>query len=213
MNFEPAYDRLPLATVPKRVGSFILDFCCCTFLGKLLESLLGINEQSGLGLVIFALVWGGNRVLVGGNNQGQSFGRWLLSLKTVDMMYGKSAGMAELLKRELLVFPFLALLLLASKSQTSAALFAVLPLIIDAAFAIADSQKIQTLHDKIGKTIVISTRRGFQIDQKLSKILSQISRIPRPNLPKRNMPQGNFDDYYNPRPAKTAKRRPRNPRY
>jgi len=212
MNFEPAYNRLPLAPIPLRIGSFALDFFSCAFIGKLIESLLGISEQSGLGLFVFALVWGGDRILVGGNNQGQTLGRWLLSIKTVDMQYGKSAGMAELFKRELIIYPFLVILLAASKSPTSAAIFAVLPLVIDAAFAIADSRKMQTLHDKLGKTIVIETRRGFQIDQKLAKVFKQIGKLPRPTLPKRDVSQGDFDDYYNARPPKTAKRRPRNRR-
>ncbi|AFY73318.1 hypothetical protein Syn7502_01215 [Synechococcus sp. PCC 7502] len=209
MYFEPAYNRLPLAPIGKRIGSFALDFFGCAFIGKLGESLLGINEQSGWGLVVFALVWGGDRVLFAGNNQGQSLGRWLLSLKTVDMQYGKSSGIAELFKRELVVYPFLAFVLAASKSPTSLALFAVLPLVIDAAFAIADSRKMQTLHDKLGKTIVIETRRGFQVDQKLSKLFRQLSKMPRPSFPKRNVSEGNFDDYFNPRPPKSFKRRPR----
>jgi uncharacterized RDD family membrane protein YckC len=209
MNFEPAYDRLPLSEFPKRIGSFVLDFCACAFIGKLIESLLGINEQSGWGIVMFALVWLGDRVLLGGNNQGQSIGRWLLNLKTVDMYYGKTAGMAELFKRELIVFPFLAVLLVAIKSPTSIAIFAVLPLAIDGAFAVADSRKVQTLHDKLGKTIVILTRRGFQLDRKLAQIFTLISRLPIPSIPKPDFTRRNEEDYFTLRPPKTANRRPR----
>jgi len=179
MNFEPAYNRLNLAQVPPRIGSFTIDFCACSFIGKLIESLLGITENSSVGLVIFAIVWMSDRVLIAGNNQGQSLGRWLVSLKTVDMNYGKSAGTIELFKRELIVFPFLALLLVASQYPTSAALFAVIPLIVDAVFAMVDSRKIQTLHDKVGGTIVVVTRRGFQIDIKLAKVFNQFSRFSR----------------------------------
>lgn len=205
MNYEPAYNRLPLASVPKRIASFALDFWGCVFLGKLVEALLGVS--AAWGLFVFALVWLGDRVVVAGNNQGQSLGRWLLSLKTVDMIYGKSAGMADLLKRELFVYPALALLLAAAKSPTSAAIFAFLPLLVDIAFAIADSRKAQTLHDKIGRTIVVITRRGFQLDQKLQKLLSRIGTIPSPKSLRRNY-QEDFDDYYN-MPRKTTKRRPR----
>ncbi len=209
MNFEPAYNRLPLAEVPNRIGGFVADLCCCAFVGKLAESLLSINEQSWLGLVIFTLVWGGDRILIAGNNQGQSFGRWLFSLKTVDMYYGKSAGMAELLKREFILYPFLALLLIAIKSPTSVAIFAVLPLVVDAAFAIADSRKLQTLHDKLGGTIVVITRRGFQIDRKLARIFSLISRLPLPNFPKPDFTRRSSEDYFTMRQPKTSKRRPR----
>jgi uncharacterized RDD family membrane protein YckC len=211
MNFEPAYNRLPLAEVPKRIGSFLIDFCFCAFTGKLIESLLGISEQSSLGLVVFALVWASDRIIVGGSNQGQSLGRWLLSLKAVDIYYGKSAGMADLFKRELIIYPFLALVLVAAKSPTSAAIFAVLPLVVDLAFAIADSRKIQTLHDKVGGTIVILSRRGFQLDQKLAKVFRQIN-IPRINFPRPDFSRRNPEQYFTMRPPKTSNRRPRNRR-
>ncbi len=177
MNFEPAYNRLNLAQVPPRIGSFTVDFCACVFTGKLIESLVGINDDNWLGLIVFSLIWLGDRVLIAGNNQGQSLGRWLVSLKAVDMNYGKSAGSIDLFKRELIIFPFLALLLIASKYPTSAVLFAGIPLVVDAVFALADSRKIQTLHDKFGGTIVVVTRRGFQLDRKIAKVFNQLSRL------------------------------------
>ena len=161
---------------------------------------------------MFGLAWLGDRILVAGNNQGQSLGRWMLNLKSVDMYYGKTSGMAELFKRELIVFPFLAVLLIAIKSPTSIAIFAVLPLVADAAFAIADSRKVQTLHDKLGKTIVISTRRGFQLDRKLAQIFTLIGRLPIPSIPKPDFTRRSSDDYFTMRPPKTAKRRPRKSR-
>jgi uncharacterized RDD family membrane protein YckC len=209
MNFEPAHNRLPLATVPLRIASFVLDFCACVFIGKLIEALLGINEAN---LWIFALVWAGDRILIAGNNQGQSLGRWLVSLKTVDMYYGRVSGMAELAKRELVVSPFLAILLLASKSPTSAALFAVLPLVVDAAFAIADSRKVQTLHDRLGGTIVIFTRRGFQLNQKLAKVFRLIRQLPIPNFPTPDFTRRTSQEYFTFKTPKksNSKRRPRN---
>jgi uncharacterized RDD family membrane protein YckC len=210
MNFEPAYNRLPLAPVPVRIGSFILDLCACVFIGKLIEALLGINEAN---LWIFALVWAGDRILIAGNNQGQSIGRWLMSLKTVDMNYGRVSGMAELAKRESIISPFLAILLLAFKSPTSAALFAVLPLAVDTAFAIADSRKIQTLHDRLGGTIVIFTRRGFQLNQKLAKVFKLIRQLPIPSFPTPDFTRRTSQEYFTLKtPKKNSKRRPRNPR-
>jgi uncharacterized RDD family membrane protein YckC len=174
MDFEPAYNRLQLAQLGQRVIASVIDLTACVFLGQLIEALLGITG-SPFGWLIFAAVWMGDRVLVA-SGQGQSIGRWLMSLRVVDMEYGKSAGLFELFRREILVFTFLALVVGAFSSPTAAIVFAVIPIVVDLVIAIADTRKVQTLHDKIGGTIVIVTRKGFQLDQKLGKVFGQVSR-------------------------------------
>ena len=174
MDFEPAYNRLQLAQVGQRIIASSIDLTACIFLGQLIEALLGITG-SPAGWFIFAVVWLVDRVLIA-SGQGQSIGRWLMSLRVVDQEFGKPAGLFELCRREILVFIFLALVVGAFSSPTAAIVFAVLPLIADVVVAIADQRKVQTLHDKLGGTIVIVTRKGFQLGQKLSKVFGQVSR-------------------------------------
>lgn len=178
MDYEPAYSRLVLARLSQRNAALLVDFIACAFLGQLIEALLGLSN-SGLGLVIFGLAWMLNRVFIAGKNQGQSLGRWLLSIRVVDMMYGKSAGVFELAKREAAIYLCMALVLAGFNSgglTNTISLFALIPIVIDGVIALADSEKMQTVHDKLGGTIVIVSRKGLQLDQKITKLLGQASR-------------------------------------
>lgn len=172
-EIEPAYNRLPLAEIAQRLVAFVIDFLICLFTEQLLQEILGLRSN-WLGLFIFALMWFFVRVLLASNNKGQSFGHWAFSLKVVDAEFGKAAGTFELFKRELTIFILVALLL--GSGATTLILFALLPIGVDIAFAVADSRSRQTLHDKIGGTIVILSKNGFQLDRKFSKLFGQISR-------------------------------------
>jgi uncharacterized RDD family membrane protein YckC len=178
MDYEPAYSRLALARLSQRNAALLVDFIACAFLGQLIEALLGLSN-SGLGLVIFGLAWMINRVFIAGKNQGQSLGRWLLSIRVVDMTYGKSAGVFELVKREGAIYLCMALVLAGFSSgglTNTISFFALIPIVIDGAIALADSEKMQTLHDKLSGTIVIASRKGLQLDQKITKLIGQASR-------------------------------------
>jgi uncharacterized RDD family membrane protein YckC len=178
MDYEPAYSRLVLARLSQRNAALIVDFIACAFLGQLIEALLGLSN-SGLGLVIFGVAWMVNRVFIAGKNQGQSLGRWLVSIRVVDMTYGKSAGVFELAKREAAIYLCMALVLAGFSSgglTNTISLFALIPIVIDGVIALADSEKMQTIHDKLAGTIVIVSRKGLQLDQKITKLLGQASR-------------------------------------
>ncbi|MDX1978606.1 MAG: RDD family protein [Pseudanabaenaceae cyanobacterium bins.68] len=167
IDFEPAYTRLPLASLSARIGGFVIDFFACYLLALLLKELLGwgIGAQ-----FLFVPVWLSDRVLF----NGQSLGRWAMSLRVVNLNYGKPTGALLLLRRESLILVFL-LLLLNSLDQngmiTSLTLFAPLPLVADLVFAAADTLKRQSVHDRLGESIVIFTRKGWQLDLKLTKWL------------------------------------------
>jgi uncharacterized RDD family membrane protein YckC len=178
MDYEPAYSRLVLARLAQRNAALLVDFIACAFLGQLIEALLGLSN-SGLGLVIFGVAWMLNRVFIAGKSQGQSLGRWLMSIRVVDMTYGKSAGVLELFKREAAIYLCMALVLAGFNSgglTNTISFFALIPIVIDGVIAIADSEKMQTLHDKLSGTIVIVSKRGLQLDQKITKLLGQASR-------------------------------------
>jgi uncharacterized RDD family membrane protein YckC len=178
MDYEPAYSRLALARLAQRNAALFVDFIACAFLGQLIEALLGLGS-SGMGLIIFGIAWLINRVIVAGKNQGQSLGRWLMSIRVVDMTYGKTAGVLELLKRESVIYLGMAFVLAGFSSgglTNTISLFALIPIIADGVIALADSEKMQTLHDRLAGTIVIACRKGLQLDQKITKLLGQAGR-------------------------------------
>ncbi len=171
MDFEPAYSRYPLATVNQRLGALIIDFLSCWFISELIQSLLSLTSPSPLGFVVFAVTWFIFRVLVAARGQGQSFGRWLLSIRVIDAEFGKTAGFAAFFKRE--IFVFVCSLSLIATITSTLIVFAWIPFAADAAFAIVDNEKRQAFHDRISSTISIQSRKGFQLDQKMGKLFNQ----------------------------------------
>ena len=171
MDFEPAYNRYPLATVNQRLGALIVDFLSCWFIGELIQSLLSITSSSLLRFGIFALTWFIFRVFIAARAQGQSFGRWLMSIRVIDAEYGKTAGFAAFFKRE--IFVFVCSLFLIQTITSTLIVFAWIPFAADAAFAIVDNEKRQAFHDRVSSTISIQSRKGFAIDQKLGKLFNK----------------------------------------
>jgi uncharacterized RDD family membrane protein YckC len=169
-QFEPAYNRLPLASLPTRLGAFIIDFLACFLLAQLVRELLGLSGGFWL-QTFFIPIWLSDRALA----NGQSLGRWAMSLKVVNMNFGKTTGTLALLKREGLILTFLLLVISSLDSNgtiTSLTIFAPIPLIVELVFASADTLKRQTIHDRLSESIVVFTRRGLQLDLKLSKWFS-----------------------------------------
>lgn len=171
MDFEPAYSRYPLASVNQRLGALIVDFLSCWFIAELTQSLLSIASSSPLRFIIFLATWFIFRVLVAARAQGQSFGRWLMSIRVIDAEFGKTAGFAAFFKRE--IFVFVCSLFLIETITSTLIVFAWIPFAADAAFAIVDNEKRQAFHDRISSTISIQSRKGFQLDQKLAKLFNQ----------------------------------------
>ncbi len=211
MFAEPAYERMRLGLVGQRIFATTIDFFGCSFVGQFIEAFF--NIQGGLRLVVFTLVWGFARIFFASGNQSQSPGHYALSLKIVDMSNGRPVGAIELAKREGVIFVPLFFVLLSVQNfnyQSALPLFVSLPLVVDIAFAFADSRKRQALHDRFAKTIVVMSRRGLQLDQKIGNLSRAISKARR-----------RFDDpdrqYYQPPSRQRAYReeefnRPRNRR-
>ncbi|NUN65042.1 RDD family protein [Pseudanabaena biceps] len=174
MDFEPAYSRYSLATVNQRLGALIIDLLSCWFISELTLSLLSITNSSPLRLFTFVVTWFVFRVFISARSQGQSFGRWLMSIRVIDAEYGKTAGFAAFLKRE--IFVFSCSIFLIETITTTLIVFAWIPFAADAAFAIVDEEKRQALHDRISRTISIQSRKGFAIDQKLGNLFNQAGR-------------------------------------
>jgi uncharacterized RDD family membrane protein YckC len=171
MDFEPAYSRYSLATVNQRLGALIVDFLSCWFIAELVLSLLSIDASNPVNLFIFIVTWFVFRVFIPARSQGQSFGRWLMSIRVVDADFGKTAGFAAFFKRE--IFVFVCSLFLIKTITSTLIVFAWIPFAADAAFAIVDNEKRQAFHDRISSTISIQSRKGFEIDQKLGKLFNK----------------------------------------
>lgn len=235
-DFEPAYTRYALAPILPRGAALGIDLLSCTFLGQLIEAIAFTTINGGIvGYAIFTGLWFFFRVLVVNKSAGQSFGRWLMSLRTIDGEYGKTASISALFWRELLLL--VSLLFFINTATTTLVVFTWLPLVADSLFAQVDNQKRQTFHDRLGGTIVIYTRKGFDLDRKIMGLFGQAGRIYREEIrdadpfgnaksnspsrakssPRRNSP-ANFDpeessdsnyDSPPPRPSRDRRRRPR----
>ncbi len=203
MDFEPAYSRYPLATINQRLGALIVDFLSCWFMAELILSLLSITTSSPLRLFTFICTWFVFRVLAAARGQGQSFGRWLMSIRVIDAEFGKTADLGAFLKRE--IFVFACSLFLIETITSTFIVFAWIPFAADAAFAIVDEEKRQAFHDRFSRTISIQSRKGFQIDQKLGKLFNQAGQQANNFYQSRQ----NIDEYSDRPTPRKSKRRPR----
>lgn len=204
MDFEPAYSRYPLATINQRLGALIVDFISCWFISELTVSILSIDPANPLHLFIFISTWFIFRVFIAARAQGQSFGRWLMSIRVIDAEFGKTAGFGAFMKRE--IFVFICSIFLIKTITSTLIVFAWIPFVADAAFAIVDNEKRQAFHDRISSTISIQTRKGFAIDEKLGKLFNQAGEQAS-KLYQSRQEQDFRDDEY--RPRSRPKRRPR----
>jgi uncharacterized RDD family membrane protein YckC len=209
MDFEPAYSRYPLASVNQRLGALIVDFLSCWFISELTLSLLSVTSSSPLRFITFLVTWFVFRVFIAARAQGQSFGRWLMSIRVIDAEYGKTAGFGAFFKRE--IFVFICSLFLIETITSTLIVFAWIPFVADAAFAIVDNEKRQAFHDRISSTISIQSRKGFAIDQKLGKLFNQAGQQATKIYQSRQDRDLYEDDYSATRPKTTPKqkRRPR----
>lgn len=176
MITQTAYSRFPRVQIWRRGAAFGIDF-----LGVwLLSSLLAGNNFAFV--IVFGLGWLGERVFLVYRNQGQSLGRYALDMKVLDPDLGKVPGLQILAKREAIV-GFCALLagIALNNFLTDAGIVLLLiPLAIDCGLALGDPQGRQAIHDRLARTIIISTQRGYSLDLKVKRLVAQVrSRVRR----------------------------------
>jgi uncharacterized RDD family membrane protein YckC len=177
MSIEPVYTRFPKVPIERRAAAFGIDFVAVWLLSSLVRA-----NTPGFQLVqmlVFLLLWLGMRVVLVSSNQGQSLGRWALDMKVLDAKYSKIPGLLMLAKREG-ILGFCALLAMIGLSIGMAngmsLLLLTAPLAADCGVAMADNDAQQAFHDRIAKTIVIQSRRGFSLDIRLKKLFAQVRR-------------------------------------
>ncbi|MBE9197666.1 MULTISPECIES: RDD family protein [unclassified Nodularia (in: cyanobacteria)] len=170
----------PKADIGRRGMALGLDF-----LGVwLISSILGGNQIGiqWVQILVFLFCWAIFRILVVYNNQGQSLGRWAFDLKILEVRNGEITGrvptLRSLLKREAII-GFGALLVSIALSNIRAnptAIMLLIPLAIDCGAALSDNQMQQALHDRYGKTFIVSSRRGYSLDIKIKRLVGKMLR-------------------------------------
>ena len=175
MTSDPYPKRLPprlsKAQMWSRVVASAIDFSLAWLLSSV--AITG-DAQVQLGQwVIFVILWMLLRVVVVTNNQGQSPGHWALDLKVIDARSAQLPRIEDLIKREAIAGGCCLLLLIGFNMGGFLLLALVAPLIVDTGIGLADPVRLQTVHDRWVDTAVIYTTRGYSLDLKLKKVLTQ----------------------------------------
>jgi uncharacterized RDD family membrane protein YckC len=161
-------ETLPkLAPWGKRVGAFALDFGLglgVSYLAQGLASLVGADAAAVdmTGYLAFFAAWLVNRGYFQSRPAGQSLGKWLLNLKTLDPETEASPHLVRSLAREGVLSLFI----------LTAALL--VPLAADGLFAFFDKEKRQSIHDRAGRTLVVESDQGYHLDEKVLRLLQEI---------------------------------------
>ncbi|MFS8809205.1 RDD family protein [Synechococcus sp. R65.1] len=161
-------ETLPkLAPWGKRVGAFALDFGLglgVSYLAQGLASLVGADAAAVdmTGYIAFFATWLVNRGYFQSRPAGQSLGKWLLNLKTLDPETEASPHLVRSLAREGVLSLFI----------LTAALL--VPLAADGLFAFFDKEKRQSIHDRAGRTLVVESEQGYHLDEKVLRLLQEI---------------------------------------
>lgn len=161
--------RIPKVPLERRIGAFAIDFGAA--------SLFSIVGGGALYIPFFIITWYALRVVLVARNRGQSLGRWALDMKVIDPKYRSIPGLLELFKRESITGLGCLLLLIgiANLSPANAwILVTPVPVLADCGFAFADEEYRQAFHDRIARTVVAQTRRGYSLDIKLKKLFADI---------------------------------------
>jgi uncharacterized RDD family membrane protein YckC len=163
---------LPKVSLERRAGAFCID-AIAVWVPSLLLGTTSIAQ-----IILFFLLWMILRVAIVRKNHGQSLGRWALDMKIADTRFQRTPGVQELCKREALLGFCAALAFTGVAGLTSsnaAVLLLMLPLAIDCSVAFTDSARFpQAFHDRLGRTMVIGTRRGYSLDIKVRRLLDQV---------------------------------------
>ncbi|CAO5049455.1 RDD domain-containing protein [Microcystis aeruginosa] len=167
-NLPQKFPKIPL---DRRAYAFLIDFASIWFLSSF------ANSAPVLQFLLFLLIWWCLRVLLVAQNQGQSLGRWALDMKVIDLRLQRLPGIFELSKREAIAGGGAALMMVGLNTFFGNPLSLILlssPLFADCGMAIGDDRFNRAFHDRIGGTIVISTRRGFSLDLRLRRLWYQV---------------------------------------
>jgi uncharacterized RDD family membrane protein YckC len=168
-----SFPRLPIW---RRGVAFGIDFFCVWLLSNLLGgSLPGFQVAQ---VVVFFLAWLGMRVFLVYRNQGQSLGRYALDMKVIDTRLGSVPGLQALCHREAITGfgSLLVAIALANLATNVGAVLLMVPLAIDCGIALSEPERRQAFHDRLARTLIVPTYRGYSLDLKVKRLLAQVSR-------------------------------------
>jgi uncharacterized RDD family membrane protein YckC len=171
MRDEIPTRRFPRVPMERRVAAFAIDVCAV--------SLVSLFGGSAFAVPLFLLAWFGLRVVLVERNKGQSLGRWAMDIKVIDPKYGSLPTLTTLLKREVVtgVGSLLVFVGLVNLSPTNGfILVAPLLLLVDCTPAFLDTEYRQAYHDRLARTMMIQTRRGYSLDLKLKTFIAKANR-------------------------------------
>ncbi len=157
-----------LASWQKRIGAFALDFGLglgVSYVAQGIAAMVGTGAEAVnfVGYGAFFTTWLVNRGYFQSQPAGQSLGKWLLNIKTIDKETEQSPSLIRSVAREGVTS-----LLVLTESL-------VVPLGADALFAVFDKEKRQTLHDRAGRTQVVEAEKGYDLDEKVIQWLEEVS--------------------------------------
>lgn len=163
--------RLPSPRPPKvplwrRGCAFAIDFVGAW----LFSSLFAGNWFSWL--VGFMLAWLGLRLVAANLNRGQSLGHWALDMVVLEEDSNRIPLAIALAKREAIsgLAAFLAMVGFANLDTKNAFyLLLMLPLAVDLGWVWFEPEVQQAFHDRVSKTTIAGTRRGYSLDLKVKK--------------------------------------------
>ncbi|ACB54097.1 hypothetical protein cce_4749 [Crocosphaera subtropica ATCC 51142] len=187
-QLPPTDQHFPKVPLDRRAYAFLLDFVTVWFLSSFFQGLVKDLVFFGVWLIL--------RIIIVEKNKGQSLGSWAFDIKVIDIRFLRVPVLQDLAKREA-ILGFVAMLAMVGlninfKNGLSMLIF-ITPLIIDCGVAIGDEEYNQAFHDRVGKTIVIQTKRGFSLDLRLKKLWKIIKAKIQSRQTKR---QSYRDDYY-----------------
>lgn len=165
---------IPKVPLDRRAYAFLIDYVIIW----LITSLLG-GSNFLIQLLVFILAWVILRILVVAGNRGQTIGRWALDMKLMDTGYPRIPPVINLAKREgILGFSaFLAMMgLNIAFINPFSTLILVCPLLGECSMALADEELNQALHDRVAKTRIVPSRRGFSLDIRLRRIYWEVKK-------------------------------------
>lgn len=172
-DYRPDYRKYPRVPIDRRIGAFAIDFLTVWFISSFFASNLFFQW------VVFLPAWLIMRVIIADKNQGQSLGRWALDIKAIDPRFDRLPELLDLFKREIILGLESALAIAGLQINFSNGLSMLLlltPLAIDCSLALLDEETNLAFHDRVARTFMIQTERGFSLDLRIKKILGQIQR-------------------------------------
>lgn len=158
--------------IERRAGAFAIDFLSVWFISSFFATNLIVQW------IVFLPTWWVFRVLIVEKNQGQGLGSWLFDIKVIDPRFNRLPDLLSLGKRELMVGVGSALAIAGLQNFTSGLemLLLLSPLAVDCSLALIDDETNLAGHDRLARTLVVQTERGYSLDLRLKKIFGKIQR-------------------------------------